>query len=121
MVLTSQGIPVRMEGGAVGKALAQCPHSVLGDVEVMECPHLDWALGTQPSRRHGLGGSRHWSPTRVDQFTPTQSWGEKGTACTKALVLEEGIFWNMELRVMGSGQLVKGERLRLGVSSWASK
>lgn len=36
-------------------------------------------------------------------------------------MLEEGIFWNMELRVMGSGQLVKGERLLLGVSSWASK
>lgn len=64
----------------------------------------------------GIGAPRGW-----DKFTPTQSRGEKETACTKALVLEEGIFWNMELRVMGSGQLVKGERLRLGVSSRASK
>lgn len=65
LVLRSQGITMRMEGGDVGKALAQCQHSVQEGVKLMECPPLDWALGTQPSwlgveqtSEHHQGGTR---------------------------------------------------------------
>ena len=81
LVLMFQGTTMRIEGGDVRKALAQCQHSVQDSVEVMECPPLEWALGTQLSWCLWLGVERtselHQGGMRPPQHGPGSGrpWG----------------------------------------------